>query len=126
MGFQLEQVQGFTPTPMTVATVIYYSGYHPYTLKKTYTPRSKQEREDQHRFFFWYKKDNQGWIRKSLSKVNRMDLIERLIPVKTKDKKSEFKSVLPKNKRHKQLSLPSEFPNNKRRNKNSRKKKRRR
>ena len=126
MGFQLEQVQGFTPTPMTVATVIYYSGYHPYTLKKTYTPRTKQEREDQHRFFFWYKKDNQSWIRKSLSKVNRLDLLERLLPTKSKNKNTtEFKSVLPKNKRHKQLSLPSEFPNNKRRNKKSRKKKRR-
>ena len=121
MGFQLEQVQGFTPTPMTVATVIYYSGYHPYTLKKTYTPRSKQEREDQHRFFFWYKKDNQNWIRKSLSKVGRMDLLERLLPSKTDSKKSsEFKSVLPKNKRHKQLSLPSEFPRNSR-NKNRKK-----
>jgi len=125
MGFQLEQVQGFTPTPMTVATVIYYSGYHPYTLKKTYTPRSKQEREDQHRFFFWYKKDNQSWIRKSLSKVNRIDLIERLLPTKKQDNKSDFKSILPKNKRHKHLSLPSEFPNSNKKHKNSRKKKRR-
>jgi len=127
MGFKLEQVQGFTPTPMTVATVIYYSGYHPYTLKKTHTPRTKQEREDQHRFFFWYKKDNQSWIRKSLSKVNRTDLIERLLPSKISDSKSgKFKSVMPKNKRHKQLSLPSEFPNSSnKRKRNSRKKKRR-
>ncbi len=42
MGFKLEQVQGFTPTPMTVATVIYYSGYHPYTLKKVFVPKSKK------------------------------------------------------------------------------------
>ena len=40
MGFELEQVQDFTPTPMTVATVIYYSGYHPYTLKEYYTPKT--------------------------------------------------------------------------------------
>ena len=80
MGFQLEQVQGFTPTPMTVATIIYYSGYHPYTLKKTYTPKSKQEKDEQHRFFFWYKKENQAWIRNTLNKVNRNDLLEKLLP----------------------------------------------
>ena len=55
MGFRLEQVQDFTPTPMTVATVIYYAGVHPYTLKPVFAPKSKQEKMDQHRFFFWYK-----------------------------------------------------------------------
>ena len=79
MGFQLEQVQGFTPTPMTVATVIYYSGYHPYTLKEMRTPKSKKEREDQHKFFFWYKKENRKWITNTLSKVGRTDLIEKLL-----------------------------------------------
>ncbi len=128
MGFQLEQVQGFTPTPMTVATVIYYSGYHPYTLRKTKTPRTKQEREDQHRFFFWYKKDNQSWIRNSLLKVKRFDLLERLLPEKNNAKNSkEFKSVLPKNKnaRHKQLSLPSEFPKSRKKDKRRKKKRKR-
>ncbi|HEX2898188.1 MAG TPA: YgiQ family radical SAM protein, partial [Bacteroidia bacterium] len=48
MGFQLEQVQSFTPTPMTVATVIYYTGLHPYTMEPIYTPKSKDERELQH------------------------------------------------------------------------------
>ena len=66
MGFRLEQVQDFTPTPMTVATVIYYSGYHPYTLKKVYTAKSKAEKLDQHRFFFWYKSENFQWIKKTL------------------------------------------------------------
>jgi len=90
MGFQLEQVQGFTPTPMTVATVIYYSGYHPYTLQKMKTPKTKQERDDQHRFFFWYKKENFAWIKKSLLKVGRQDLIDRLLP-KKEDLKHENK-----------------------------------
>lgn len=80
MGFQLEQVQGFTPTPMTVATVIYYSGYHPYTLKPMKTPRTKQEKDDQHRFFFWYKKENQQWIKNTLTKVGRTDLLSKLLP----------------------------------------------
>lgn len=79
MGFKLEQVQGFTPTPMTVATEIYYSGYHPYTLEQVYTPRTKKEREEQHQFFFWYKKEYQDWIRKTLTKVGRSDLLRRLL-----------------------------------------------
>ena len=80
MGFKLEQVQGFTPTPMTVATVIYYSGYHPYTLERMKTPKTKKEKDEQHRFFFWYKKENQDWIRKTLLKVGRQDLADRLLP----------------------------------------------
>ncbi len=80
MGFKLEQVQGFTPTPMTVATVIYYSGYHPYTLKKAYVPKSKKEKDEQHRFFFWYKKENQNWIRNTLQRVGQSELAERLLP----------------------------------------------
>jgi uncharacterized radical SAM protein YgiQ len=79
MGFKLEQVQGFTPTPMTVATVMYYSGYDPYTLKKVYTPRTEKERNNQHRFFFWYKKENQSWIKSTLLKRNRADLVDALL-----------------------------------------------
>ncbi|CAM1345519.1 YgiQ family radical SAM protein [Tenacibaculum amylolyticum] len=80
MGFQLEQVQGFTPTPMTVATVIYYSGYHPYTLKPVKTAKTRQEKLDQHKFFFWYKKENRKWIKDTLSKVGRTDLVKKLLP----------------------------------------------
>jgi radical SAM superfamily enzyme YgiQ (UPF0313 family) len=83
MGFQLEQVQGFTPTPMTVATVIYYSGYHPYTLKKIYTPRSKKDRMEQHQFFFWYKREHQDWIRKTLTRIGRKDLLRKLLSNKS-------------------------------------------
>ncbi|MDX1830325.1 MAG: YgiQ family radical SAM protein [Lutibacter sp.] len=79
MGFQLEQVQGFTPTPMTVATVIYYSGYHPYTLKPMKTPKTKAEKEEQHRFFFWYKNENKKWIKDTLTKVGKTDLIKKLL-----------------------------------------------
>lgn len=80
MGFQLEQVQDFTPTPMTVATVIYYSGYHPYTLKEVNTPKTKQEKLEQHKFFFWYKKENRKWIKDKLTKVGRTDLLTKLLP----------------------------------------------
>ena len=79
MGFQLEQVQDFTPTPMTVAEVIYYTGVHPYTLKPIKTVKTREEKLNQNRFFFWYKKENQDWIRKQLTKAKRPDLIEKLL-----------------------------------------------
>lgn len=79
MGFQLEQVQSFTPTPMTVATVIYYTGLHPYTMEPIYTPKSKDERELQHKFFFWYKPENREWIKSTLRKAGREDLSQRLL-----------------------------------------------
>lgn len=79
MGFQLEQVQDFTPTPMTVAEVIYYSGVHPYTLKPIKTVKTKEEKLNQNKFFFWYKRENRDWIRQRLTKANRPDLLEKLI-----------------------------------------------
>ena len=78
LGFQLEQVQDFTPTPMTVATVIYYAGVHPYTLKPTFAPKTKQEKQDQHRFFFWYKKENKQWVKDKLINAGKRDLLARL------------------------------------------------
>ncbi len=56
LGFKLEQVQDFTPTPMTLSTAIYYSGYDPYTLKPVYTAKTQKEKLEQQRYFFWYKK----------------------------------------------------------------------
>jgi len=95
MGFQLEQVNDFTPTPMTVATVIYYSGYHPYTLKPVFTPKTQKEKQDQNRFFFWYKKENQGWIRNVLTNANRKDILNKLLP------KNRSASKTKKKQRHK-------------------------
>jgi uncharacterized radical SAM protein YgiQ len=79
LGFHLEQVQDFTPTPMTVATEIYYSGYHPYTLKPVHTPKSEKEKKEQHKFFFWYQKENRDWIREKLKALRRPDLSFRLL-----------------------------------------------
>lgn len=79
LGFKLEQVQDFTPTPMTVATVIYYSGVHPYTLKPYDTVKKKEDKLNQRRFFFWYKRENHDHIRRILKKANRPDMIEKLI-----------------------------------------------
>jgi uncharacterized radical SAM protein YgiQ len=55
MGFRLEQVQDFTPTPGTLATTMYYTGLDPYTLKPVSVARTRQEKEAQRRHFFWYK-----------------------------------------------------------------------
>ncbi|MFV9552367.1 YgiQ family radical SAM protein [Algibacter sp. PT7-4] len=108
MGFQLEQVQGFTPTPMTVATVIYYSGYHPYTLKKVNTPKTRKEKDEQHRFFFWYKDENKAWIKNTLNKLGRQDLLDVLLPKKTEkwrknkpkgEAKNTFNDAVPFNQR---------------------------
>ena len=79
LGFQLEQVQDFTPTPMTVAEVIYYSGVHPYTLKPVYTAKTREEKQNQNRFFFWYKPEFRELIRGQLNKLKRPDLLERLL-----------------------------------------------
>lgn len=90
MGFRLEQVQDFTPTPMTVATIIYYTGLHPYTLKPVYTAKTKREKQQQHLFFFWHKRENHQQIRDKLVSMGREDLIEKLIAEKKKHYKKEF------------------------------------
>ena len=78
LHFQLEQVQDFTPTPMTLATEMYYTGYHPYTLEKVYTARSKEQKLAQRQFFFWYKPESRRQITQVLQKMGRKDLIEKL------------------------------------------------
>ena len=94
LNFHLEQVQDFTPTPMTVASEIYYTGYHPYTLEKVYTARTKEEKQNQRKFFFWYKPECAQDIRKSLIRMNRQDLMNELF-------KRENKSFKPKKKKKK-------------------------
>lgn len=79
MGFRLEQVQDFTPTPMTVAEVIYYTGVHPYTLQPVKTARTKEEKQAQNRYFFWYKPEVRNWIRNRLLKLGEKDLATRLV-----------------------------------------------
>lgn len=78
LGYKLEQIQDFTPTPMTVATEIYYSGYHPYTLKKVDTAISLDEKTKQRTFFFWYKPENRNFIRNYLSKAKMYDVMKDL------------------------------------------------
>ncbi|MGV8962882.1 MAG: YgiQ family radical SAM protein [Candidatus Saccharimonadaceae bacterium] len=80
LDFKLEQVQDFTPSPMTLATEIYYTGYHPYTLEKVFTAKSATEKTHQRQFFFWYEHSVKNTIIASLKKLNREDLIKKIYP----------------------------------------------
>lgn len=74
LNFKLEQVQDFTPTPMTLATAIYYSGYHPYTLDKVYTAKTPDQKQAQRKFFFWYKSEFRKELISELRMIKRPDL----------------------------------------------------
>lgn len=78
LDFRLEQVQDFTPTPMTVASEIYYSGVHPYTGEKVYTATRPAEKLAQRKYFFWYDRSYRLDIERSLHRLHRPDLIRRL------------------------------------------------
>ena len=78
LNFQLEQVQDFTPTPMTLSSEIYYSGIHPYTMKPVYTAKSKEEKLNQRQYFFWYNRDYKNQITKALNRLKRPDLLKKL------------------------------------------------
>ena len=80
LDFKLEQIQDFTPSPMTLATEIYYTGYHPYTLERIYTAKSSNEKLSQRQFFFWYERSAKKSIIASLKKLNRNDLIKKIYP----------------------------------------------
>ena len=58
LGFHLEQVQDFTPTPLTIATEMWYTGYDPYTLEPVFSAKTPREKEAQRQYFFWYKNNS--------------------------------------------------------------------
>ena len=80
LNFHLEQVQDFTPTPMTVASEIYYTGIHPYTGEKVFTATTEKEKLAQRQFFFWYKPEMRDQIVDELRRLHRPDLISALYP----------------------------------------------
>ena len=78
LDFHLEQVQDFTPTPMTVATEAWYTGYHPYTLQPIFSAKTQKEKLAQRMFFFWYKPEERRAIIQELKRMGRSDLIDKL------------------------------------------------
>ncbi|MDE6513686.1 MAG: YgiQ family radical SAM protein [Muribaculaceae bacterium] len=79
LDMHLEQVQDFTPTPMTLSTEIYYTGYHPYTGKKVYCATDPKAKEAQRAFFFWYDPQRRPGITASLRRIGRPDLIPQIL-----------------------------------------------
>lgn len=55
MHYRPEQVQDFTPTPMTLATTMFYTGLNPYTMQPVYVAKTKEEKQKQNSYFFWWK-----------------------------------------------------------------------
>ncbi len=80
MDFHLEQVQDFTPTPMTIATETWYTGYDPYTLEPVFSAKTPREKLAQRQFFFWYKPEERRNIEQELRRIGRPDLIRELYP----------------------------------------------
>ena len=78
LDFHLEQVQDFTPTPMTVSTETWYTGYHPYTQEPVFSAKSRQEKLAQRQFFFWYKPEERRALIDELRRIGRQDLIDKL------------------------------------------------
>lgn len=79
LDFQLEQVQDFTPTPMTVSTETWYSGFDPYTLEPVFSAKTQKEKLAQRQFFFWYKPEERRQIEATLRRIGRPDLIRELL-----------------------------------------------
>ena len=60
MHYHPEQVQDFTPTPMTLSTTMFYTGINPYTMQPVFVAKTKEQKERQRNYFFWYKKDKRS------------------------------------------------------------------
>ena len=80
LNFHLEQVQDFTPTPMTVSTEAWYTGFDPYTLEPVFSAKTQREKLAQRQFFFWYKPEERRNIEHELMRLGRPDLIRQLYP----------------------------------------------
>lgn len=108
LHFQLEQIQDFTPTPMTLATVAWYSGVHPYSLEKLYCAKTPNQKLAQRQFFFWYKPEKRKEISLALRKIGREDLLQKLYSHQNSKRQGEKKNNEEKkylNKKDKKSSL---------------------
>ena len=87
LDFKLEQVQDFTPTPMTLSTEMFYTGINPYTGKNIYVARGEKDKLAQRQYFFWYKPDFRESLLKDLRSMHRPDLVAKLFSLNPKIKK---------------------------------------
>lgn len=111
LDFQLEQVQDFTPTPMTVSTETWYTGYDPYTLEPVFSAKSPKDKLAQRQFFFWYKPEERQNIERELRKMGKQELIQGLLGDTPKffDRKEKEKQQHSSNRKKK--AKPSYNPN---------------
>ena len=105
LDFHLEQIQDFTPTPMTVSTEAWYTGYDPYTLQPVFSAKSPRDKNAQRQFFFWYKPEERPSIERELRRIGRPELIKELYQNSTPSfsvkRKAPSPSPPPKGKRKK-------------------------
>ena len=80
LDFQLEQIQDFTPTPMTISTETWYTGFNPYTLEPVFSAKTPEKKQNQRMFFFWYQPEMRSKIERELRQMGRSDLIKKLYP----------------------------------------------
>ena len=78
LNFKLEQIQDFTPTPMTLSTEIFYTGINPYTMQPVFTARTDRDKQAQRQFFFWYDPSQRHRLIAELRRIGRPDLIQKL------------------------------------------------
>lgn len=95
LGFQLEQVQDFTPTPMTIATEMFYSELSP-DGKPLYVAKTPEQKKSQRQFFFWYIPENRPQIRATLERL-KLGKIGRLLL--SRSAKAEGKEFFPSKER---------------------------
>ncbi|MCQ2295208.1 MAG: YgiQ family radical SAM protein [Bacteroidales bacterium] len=79
LGYRLEQIQDFTPTPMTLSTEMYYTGYNPETMEEVYVAKTPNEKKEQNLMFFYYKKECQPQIKQILKKYHLDAYIPKLL-----------------------------------------------
>ncbi|WP_195521949.1 YgiQ family radical SAM protein [Hungatella hathewayi] len=75
LGYMPEQVQDFYPTPSTISTCMYYTGYDPRTMEKVYVPTNPHEKAMQRALIQYRNPKNYDLVEEALKKAGRTDLI---------------------------------------------------
>ena len=98
LGYMPEQVQDFYPTPSTLSTCMYYTGYDPRTMEKVYTPVTYHEKAMQRALIQYRNPENYELVKEALIKNGRSDLIgfdkKCLIPPRKLEHRYKDKAVM--------------------------------
>lgn len=77
-GIHPEQIQDYTPLPMTASACMYYTGKNPFTGEQVYVARGSRERKQQRALIQHKQPGNRKYVLEALKKLGRMDLIDKL------------------------------------------------